>query len=102
MRQSCRFLCVAIGVSAILVGFASCSRDDAGRTSLNEGLEKLRAGLAPGGTAADLQAAAALLKTAAGRIPRSATAFGNLGVACWKLGRLDDAARALRRAALFL
>jgi tetratricopeptide (TPR) repeat protein len=85
-------------LAAVLL--TACSQDpEARQAALHRGMAALRRALSPEGTEADLAAAAERLGDAARLNPASATAFGNLGIACWKLGRLDDAAAAFGRCA---
>jgi tetratricopeptide (TPR) repeat protein len=87
------------GVALAAVLMSACSRPEARRAAVDEGVAALGRALSPDGSPDDLTRAAELLENAARLNPDSATAFGNLGIADWKLGRLDDAARAFKKAA---
>jgi len=68
---------------------AGCGRN--GRRLLNDGLDELQAG--------NDTEAVVLLERAAALLPTNATAHCNLGLAYWRQGMYERAAKALRRAA---
>ena len=88
-------VCAALAV----VLLSACSRPEDRRASLDDGVSALRGALSPEGSQDDLKTAVQALEDAARLNPNSATAFGNLGIAYWKLGRLDDAIEAFQKAA---
>jgi tetratricopeptide (TPR) repeat protein len=92
-------LTVHAAVAAAML-LTACTQDpEARQAALHRGVAALRRAVSPEGTEADLAAAAERLAEAARLNPGNATAFGNLGIACWKLGRLDEAAAAFGRCA---
>lgn len=76
--------------AAVLVSLAAGCRSDPPEVSLKSGMEKLLEG--------DFRGAVRRLERAARLLPDSATAYGNLGIAYWKLGQNGRATAAFRKA----
>ena len=91
-----RSVAIAVSVSlAVVVAAGGCNRAQRHRRPLSpkfhEGTTKLREG--------DFKGAAEALEEAARDEPLNASVQCNLGIACWKLGRTEQAVEALQRAA---